>query len=163
MKTLPKLIPGQFDAAGGFGEANETPTYVDWSNGAFPELVTRTEPPKPPKFVNGRRVDAKQFAKRTADNQKMIAWRDSVNASFLNSPFTKAFIEEILKDAQMFGRKPDEWNEAWKSWPPSKRLLHSLLPDAAIAGIVEKVGNPRLFLSPDAYFSLLKEGKIQPS
>jgi hypothetical protein len=133
--------------------------YVDWSHGAFPELVTRTESPKPPKFVNGRRVDAKQFAKRAADTERLTKWCNSVDARILQSPFHPTAIEEILEQVQRHGGR--EFNESWRSWPPSKRLLRSALTDAEIEGVVEKLCDPMLFLPADLYFTLREQGKIR--
>jgi hypothetical protein len=157
MKSLSKLVPGQFDNATRFGEPDQPQTYLADMGGAFPEIVTRKEPP--PKFKNGRRVDAKLFAKRTMDAQKMQDWCNSVDAIFLNSPFIESAIEEILTLVQT--RDGREFNESWKQWPPSKRLLRSSLTDAEIAAVIEKISDPMLFLPADLYFELREAGKIR--
>jgi hypothetical protein len=93
------------------------------------------------------------------DAQKMQDWCNSVDAIFLNSPFTEAAIEQVLQLVET--RDGREFNESWKQWPPSKRLLRSSLTDSEIQGVVEKISDPRLFLPADLYFELLEQGKIR--
>jgi hypothetical protein len=152
-----KFVADQFENAPGFGQPDEPQTYLADMGGAFPEIVTRKEPT--PKFKNGRRVDAKLFAKRTMDAQKLLDWSNAVDALVLASPFVESAIEEILTLVQT--RDGREFNEAWRQWPPSKRLLRSSLTDAEIAAVIEKISDPRLFLPADLYCDLLEQGKIR--